>query len=166
MIRNIKFHIGTFLCSILITLLLSFLSGCAGGNFGSLRLSSEVDNLFQSHQVLDNHNYYYSGSDAIPNGIIGVHKDYTLQSGLWKPVDLTPDQLKQWVFLMTNHKGTSIRIYGSRIFGPDGTAIGVWYSPYDQTVVKMLENHDVVIHTPNAEPLDKRKRMGLFLDND
>jgi len=140
------------------------LLSCVGVNYGGLRLSRDVSNLFESFQVLDDHNYYYSGSDARPYGILGIHKDYTLRSELWKPVDLTPDHLKLCVSLMTDHQGTSIKPYGSRIVAPDGSDIGVWYSPWNRTAVKIVEDRYVVISTPYPSPMDRKR--GLFFDVD
>lgn len=145
-----------------ILLLLPFLMGCAAANYGAIRPSSEVNELFESYEVLDDHNYYYSGSAAIPNAIIGIHENYTLKSDLWKSVELTQDQLKKWILLITNNRGFSIRIYGYHILDPQGEIIGVWYSPYNRTVVKMLDDQHVVVHTPTVRPEEKDKGFRFF----
>ncbi|MCU0615405.1 MAG: hypothetical protein MUD09_10080 [Desulfobacterales bacterium] len=139
----------------------ALLISCAGGNYSGLRLSNDVTRLFESYQVLDDHNYYYSGSDARPNAILGVHKDYTLRSNLWKPVRLTPDHLKLWINMMTDHRGTTIRPFGSRVVAPDGKDIGIWYSPWKQTRVRMEDDRHVFINTPTPSP-DNRKRGLIF----
>ncbi len=134
---------------------------CTAANYGGLRLSNEVNRLFESYQVLDDHNYYYSGSDNRPEAILGVHKDYTLSSTLWKPVELTPDQLRTWVNMMTDHRGTSFRTYGARVVAPGEKEIGVWYSPYDWTGVRMENDGRVIINTPTRSPME-RKRGFIF----
>jgi hypothetical protein len=139
---------------------------CAGANYGGLRFSRDVSNLFESYQVLDSHSYYYSGSDARPNGILGLQKNYTLRSKLWKPVELTPDQLRLWVNMMTDHRGTSIRIYGSHVIAPDGTEIGIWYSPWDWTTVKMEDDRHVLIGTPSPSPINKKRVLLFGMDED
>jgi hypothetical protein len=133
---------------------------CTVANRGGLRLSRDVNNLFESYQVLDNHNYYYSGPDARPNAILGIHKDYILKSNLWKPVDLTPDQLSLWIRMMTDHRGTTLRTYGAHVVAPDGKDIGIWYSPWNWTAVRMEDDRHVVINTPVQSPMDREK--GLF----
>jgi hypothetical protein len=151
------------LCFLLVIMvLLSLLMGCAAANYGAIRPSREVNELFESYEVLDNHNYYYSGSAAIPNAIIGIHENFTLKSDLWKPVDLTQDQLKKWILLMTNERGFSIRIYGYHILDPQGAIIGVWYSPHDRTVVKMVGDQHVVVHTPTVRPGERDERFRFF----
>jgi hypothetical protein len=142
----------------------TFFISCVGANYGGLRLSRDVNSLFESYQVLDNYNYYYSGSDARPEAILGVHKDYTLRSNLWKPVEMTPDHLKLWINMMTDHRGTSIRTYGSRVIDPDGKDIGIWYSPWNRTTVRMEDDRHVVINTPSRSPMDRKR--GLFFGNE
>jgi len=65
---------------------------------------------------------------------------------------------------MTDHQGTSIKPYGSRIVAPDGSDIGVWYSPWNRTAVKIVEDRYVVISTPYPSPMDRKR--GLFFDVD
>jgi len=153
----------SFLLSIFFSALLI---SCAGGNYSGLRLSNDVTRLFESYQVLDNHNYYYSGSDARPNAILGVHKDYTLRSNLWKPVQVTPDQLRLWINIMTDHRGTSIRNYGSRVVAPDGKDIGIWYSPWNQTSVRMEDDRHVVINTPSPSPVNRKRGLMFGVEKD
>lgn len=145
-----------------IMLLISLQMGCAAANYGAIRPSSEVNELFESYEVLGDHNYYYSGPAAIPNAIIGIHENYTLKSDLWKPVDLTQDQLKKWILLITNKRGFSIRIYGYHILDPQEEIVGVWYSSYNRTVVKMLDDQHVVVHTPTVRPEEKDKEFRFF----
>jgi hypothetical protein len=133
---------------------------CVGTNYSGLRMSGEVNNLFESYQVLDDYNYYFSGPDARPNAILGVHKDYTLRSNLWKPVELTPDQLKLWINMMTDHRGTALRTYGSRVVALDGKDIGIWYSPWSETAVRMEDDGHVIINPPTRSPMDRKR--GLF----
>ncbi len=126
---------------------------CAGTHNGAIRLSDRVNDLFESNRVLEDYTYYYSGRDARPDAILGVHEKYTLRSRLWKPVDLTPSQLAQWIDMMTDHRGYSIRTYGAEIVGPGNEPVGIWYSPWNWTAVELQENNQVVIHTPAKEPL-------------
>jgi hypothetical protein len=152
-----KISVSFFVMIFFFTLFLS----CVGANYGGLRLSNDVNKIFESHQVLDDYNYYYSGSDNRPAAILGVHKDYTLRSNLWKSVEMTSEQLKLWVNMMTDHRGTDIRIYGSRVISPDGKDIGIWYSPWNHTTVRMEDDGHVVINTPSSSPIH-RKRGLLF----
>jgi hypothetical protein len=152
-----------FLMSVFFVILII---SCAGMSYSGLRMSGEVNNLFESYQVLEDYNYYYSGPDARPHAILGVHKDYTLRSNLWKPVDLTPDQLRLWVNMMTDHKGTALRTYGARVVAPDEREIGIWYSPWSQTAVRLEDDGQVIINTPVPSPVNRKRGVFFGMEAD
>lgn len=149
---------GIALATVLI-LLFSFQTAFGiGKNYGLLKKSTEVNDMFVSHQVLPDHKYYYSGSNAAPNAIIGIHNDYTLESKLWKPVDLTTEQLKKWLNNMLRNRDRPATTWGAYITGPGGKKIGIWFSRWNRTTIKMLDGNRVQIHTPSTmdDPSSKR----------
>jgi hypothetical protein len=121
-------------------------------SYGRLKSSLEIDKMFEEHKVLADHSYFYSGPEMRPNAIIGIDNNYTLNSTLWKPVDLTPEQFKEWIDFMTDYLGYTLFNYGSLILDPTGKRLGVWYSPLNWTIVKMESDESVVVHTPNWNP--------------
>jgi hypothetical protein len=139
-----------FLIIIILLLTISMLWGCSG-KYGYIQKSREAGRSFESLQIWDDHIYYYSGPAAIPYAVIGIHKDYTLKTRLWKKIDLTPDQLRIWLIL--GMQGTfGFPPSGSYIFGSDGQKIGIWYSIFNHTVVKMENDNVVVVHPPSSYP--------------
>jgi hypothetical protein len=134
----------------ILLLMVVMLLGCAG-NYGHIQRSREAGRSFENFQVQPDHIYYYSGPDAIPYAIIGIHKDYTLKTRLWKRVDLTSGLLEVWLDL--GMQGTlGFPPYGSYIFSPDGQKIGIWYSIFRGTVVKMENDNIVIVHPPSSFP--------------
>jgi hypothetical protein len=125
------------------------LAAC-GGSYGSLQRSAAVDDEFQSIQILPEYNYYFTGAYYKPKAIIGIHRDYTLVSKLWKPVDLTADRLNGWIEQMTNFRGYALRNLGSNILNAEGQIIGIWYSPEDFTTIRMLGEKQVSIYPPTG----------------
>ena len=123
---------------------------CAG-NYGHLRPDSEARQAFESHRVLPDHNYYYSGSSSKPRAILGIQKDYRLETKLWKSVDLTSEQLKSWIDNMAPSLGRSINNWGSVIVDHNGKTVGVWYSRHRQTTVELKDNNGIVVHTPKDD---------------
>ena len=65
-----------------------------------------VMQAFDKFQVNPNYNYFYSGSEVYPNAVIGLDKAYTLESHLWKKVDMTPAKLREIVTFMKNKAAT------------------------------------------------------------
>ena len=58
--------------------------------------SREATKIWHSYEIQPNYNYYYSGPNSQPNYIIGIDNKYQFTSKKWKPVDLTPEMLKNW----------------------------------------------------------------------
>ena len=130
------------------------LAGCASSpeahkNDGTLKLSDEVSQIFQTYQVLPNHRYYYTGSSTKPLAIIGIDQKYTLDSPDWMEVlGLSPEQLKKWVNQMLNFE-PAMRTFGSYILSPKGETVGIWYSPEDETFVTVQPDNRVEIIAPS-----------------
>jgi hypothetical protein len=147
--------------ALVLSVLLAVVLGGCFASYGVVRPSAEVDKLFETHQVLADHRYYMDGSDLRPSAIIAIHKEYNLQSSLWRPVALTKTQLSGWVDEMTRYRGYSLYTYGAKIIGPDSRQIGVWYSPHQITKVQQLEGNNVMVLTP-APPSGPDANFGFF----
>ena len=131
-------------------LMISLLAGCAANkvareNSGSLKLSSEVSQIFQTYQVLPQYRYYITGSVTRPHAIMGIDRNYTFDSSLWQAAaDLTPAQLKKWVDQMLGFKPAT-RTLGAYILDPGGERVGIWYSPYPDVPVQVYPDKRIVI---------------------
>jgi hypothetical protein len=148
----------------LIGLAVLVLAAC-GGSYGTLKRSADTNNQFESIQISPKYNYYYTGAYYKPNAIIGLIKEYTLISKLWKPVDLTPERLRGWIEQMTNFRGYALRNFGSNILNAQGEMIGVWYSPEDFTTIRMLDDKQLWIYPPHGRPtFGKENAKNLFQD--
>jgi hypothetical protein len=120
---------------------------------GRINSSQEVTWLFETYTVLPDHNYYYSGPDGKPDAIIGIDKQYILDTKLWKPVDLTPEQLKKWMnFILDSIGFVPIKIFGAHILNPSGQRVGVWYSPWAPSTVIMGTDNHISVYPPNIGP--------------
>lgn len=138
-------------------LLLLLLGGCAGvqpqGEQGKLVLADEVRNIFESNTVLPDHVYYYSGPEAEPEAIIGIHTSFTLQARYWQQVDLNQGQLQSWNRRIDNAHRIRMSYKGFRIMTPDGRQAGVFYSKYEQTVIRFPDEKTIIMYTPGPPPL-------------
>lgn len=144
--------------SALCIMLMLLSSGCAGmplKNYGSIVPEGRVMEAFDKFQVNPNYEYFYSGSEVYPSAVIGLDKSYTLESDLWKKVDMTPAKLRE---IVTNMKDKSASVnfkaplHGFAILDDKGRQIGVWYSIIEATTnssVRMKDNKTVLIDTPD-----------------
>jgi hypothetical protein len=115
--------------------------------------------------VLPDHHYYYTGSDNNPDAIIAIQRKYTLETRLWKSVEATPKQIKDWVDRLTDLRGYGLKTLGSDILGPNGETIGIWYSKKsDFTTVRLLDDNRVMVYPPTEVDRirwDPLKRLGI-----
>jgi hypothetical protein len=143
-------------------LLLLLLGGCAAtgpqGPQGRLERSDEVRKIFESNTVLPNHVYYFSGPEAEPEAIIGIHADFTLQGRYWYRVDLTQEKLQSWNRMIDNAHRFRNSYGGARIMAPDGRQAGVWYSRFDHTVIRFPDAQTILMYTPEP-PSHERLRI-------
>ena len=138
--------------SITPALMIAVLSGCGSSIYGRLQSSHEVTQVFKNNQILSDHQYYFSGFQRIPYGIIGIGSRYRLRSSRWKPIELNPTLLNQLAYRMEHVYSMQPR--GAWILDQDGNRIGIWYSSRDQTKVILEKDNYVVVVTP--EPPDLR----------
>ena len=128
--------------------------GCAtptSGRTSGIRTSQEATDIWHSYDILPNYRYYYTGPDTQPNYIIGIDDRYHLTSKYWKPVDLTPEMLKNWINYYRPRVGYSQDLYGADITDLDGKRVGLWYSVHDWRLLgtaSVGENNQVSVTRP------------------
>ena len=138
-------------CAILLSI---GLLGCAGsGTF--FQRSNDVAIEFQKGIILEDHRYYAGGPEAKPNALAAIHTDYTLESEHWREIgDLTPENLAKLVERVRFVTGAEYKeknfTNGARLVGPDGRAIGVWYSVTAYSQVQYLGDNRIYLSFPPA----------------
>ena len=148
-------HLTTVLM-ITVGLLLPALGGAVdlelpGGislKYGKLERSSEITKLFETHQILPDHQYYYSGWGAVPYAIIAIDNQYKLRKGLWNEVEATVPMLRNWVREMDMIYG--FPPYGFRILDHNCRQLGVWYSSKQWTTIIIEEENKIAVLAPEA----------------
>lgn len=144
---NIEILIIILLAVIAAILLFQRLSG---KRYGVIRPSMEATNAYLAFRVDPAMSYYLSGSEVYPNGIIGVHPSWTLQSDLWKPVAMDSPSLKRYIENMKSlGLPSGVIPYGYEICD-DGTGkIGNLFSlPGQNMTVWLREQNRFEISTP------------------
>jgi hypothetical protein len=107
-------------------------TACAAGP-SHFRRSYDIEYLFEDHQVVADYRYYVSGGTYKPLAIVGLRKDYRLDSPHWQEVDADPEKMVDWMLRMRNQPGAEYNIEpnGARILDNQGNPIGIWYSVWD-----------------------------------
>ena len=127
------------------------LYACSTPNYGNLQPGSEITKIFENNRFLSDHLYYFSGLQGVPDAIIAVHPNYSLQSRNWQQVDLTASTLKTWAFRMTSIQ--LIKPQGAWILDPDGNRIGIWFAAQRHTVVRLESDNRIVVVPPKQPDL-------------
>lgn len=152
----------TILAGLVFVIIQSTLIGCATGVKSSGVITSrEATEIWHSYEIQPNYHYYYSGGDVQPFYVIGIDDRYTLMTKLWKPVDLTPEMLKNWFNYLRPRVGYSPYPYGAFITGPNGERIGLWYSVRDwrdKGSAILAENNRVIVKVPILTGAQRRQR--------
>jgi hypothetical protein len=118
--------------------------------WGKIKTDEAVKKSFEKYEVKSSVNYYISGPDNYPTAILGLDKSYTLDTNLWKKVELTPELLRSLVSNMQKSAGDYDQSqFGFLVLDNNGKQIGVWYSLITaNTFVKIKEDKKVVIWQP------------------
>lgn len=141
----------------LLVLLLFVLSsaGCAGQlmkNYGSFESDKGITQEFEASRVRPGVHYFISGSDVYPNAILALNRQYILEESLWKPVDMTPELLKELVWGMQKRAGElGLSLMGWSVRDEKGQEIGVWYSVLFATTSVKVDGNRATIYRPSQD---------------
>ncbi len=153
-------HIAT------VTLLSLFmLTGCVTTGPSSYAYSGDVDRMFEPPKptLLADHTYYFRGTETEPDSIIAIDNQFTMNSKAWSRVDINQKMLDDWAFWMDTYLGWWNCPYrGVILLAPDGQQVGVGYSKYTFSVVKMTGPNALVVYPPQALGSCRRQE---FLDD-
>ena len=134
------------------------LSACTGGgNYGRLIGAADVYNPMRQGPIGADYQYYQTPDREQPDAIIAIHKDHTLDAGDdWTAVDVGAGS-QSWG-VATGGMGSDPMLL--EIQGPVGQHIGLWYSVWESTVVKLEGNNRVQVYPPDPSsgPGDREDR--------
>jgi hypothetical protein len=153
-----KLHVGRMPgAAIMFFMFLVILGGCKTSNYGRLQSNPDITSAFEAYQIMPDHTYYYRGSASRPIVIVGIHKDFELNSKLWVEVDPQSKDFRSVIDrISVQGMGGTTRPWGFRILDHSGSSVGVWYSAIRAAAVEVNENGQIV----NLSPLKMVTRGG------
>ena len=142
---------------VLFFMFLTILGGCAMSNYGRLESNSDIRRAFETYQIMPDHTYYYRGTFSRPFVIVGINKNFELNSKLWVEIDPQSKDFRTLIDRVSlQGSGSTTRPWGFRILDHSGSAVGVWYSAIRAAAVEVNENGQIV----NLSPLRMVTRGG------
>jgi hypothetical protein len=143
----------------LTAVLILALTGCASFKMrGSLQADQAVDRSFERFEFRQDMNYYSSGSDSYPNALMGLDKQYTLESDLWKKVESAATFKEMVQGMQKKTSEMNLVLHGFRILDNEGKAIGIWYAILEaRAALVMKEDKRVLVYTPDLDLYIRRE---------
>lgn len=129
------------------------LAGCGGGRYGGLRPFEGRKLDRRDGSMGANYLYYRAPNVERPNAVVAIDKRYTLQTSAWSAIPAAADGRDWRVYVAS--LGSPPKILEIR--GPDGEHIGIWYSVWSSTVVKLLDDHTVMVYPPDPNSGPQRR---------
>jgi hypothetical protein len=131
-----------------------FLFSCAGKQgmsweYGYLIKNMSLKNTYHNKETLPDYNYYYYGT-GLPKVVIGIDKKYKFNDRLWFKMENQADVYNKIKFL-DDRLGARISnyVFFADIVSKDGEKIGIWFSYYTYTVIKIdPDKKSIIIFSP------------------
>jgi len=125
------------------------LISCSMSNYGKLKSTPEVTRAFKVYQILPGHKYYYRGTYSQPVVIVGINKNYELNSKLWVGIDPKSKDFRKLIDKVSlQGSGSTTDPWGFTILDNSGRDVGVWYSAIRAAAVEINENGQIVNLSP------------------
>ena len=106
------------------------------GSYGRLVTSPVTLDHYQQRTLPANLQYYYCGRAGLPDAVIGLTDTYVFNDRLWFRIDTTNAVYEKIRNLSDLHpNATSMRV--ADILDPGGKWIGLWFSFYHHTPVRI-----------------------------
>jgi hypothetical protein len=138
--------------------IIGLLAACAGGSYGRLVGSTGIDQRMQRGPIGPDYRYYMTPSTAAPTAVIAIHKEYTLKTTAWTAIGTGSEQPKRWRVHVGAMKMAPKLL---EIQGPNGEHIGLWYSVWTSSTVKLLDNNEVQVFPPNTQSRGGRPKIKI-----
>ncbi|MCP3942826.1 MAG: hypothetical protein GY710_15255 [Desulfobacteraceae bacterium] len=139
-------------------ILLFFLIGCLGSS-GKLKFNSALLDQYRAKVLSKTYNYYYCGRSTIPYAVVGIDDTYEFSTRFWFKIESEQAVYKK-IANLSDFEPNSGPLVGSDILDENGNKIGVWFSHYRYTVVRVIpESRRVEVFNPYKP--NAMDRMGL-----
>jgi hypothetical protein len=147
---RLKIHMGRLPGAVvLFFMFFTALGGGALSNYGRLESNSVIRRAFVTNQIMPDHTYYYRGTFSRPFVIVGINKNFELNSKLWVEIDPQSKDFRTLIDRVSlQGSGSTTRPWGFRILDHSGSAVGVWYSAIRAAAVEVNENGQIVNLSP------------------
>jgi hypothetical protein len=118
--------------------------GCMAA-YGQLKGDPALTDVFLNKDALPDYNYYYNGRANVPYAVIGIDPQYEFQDRVWHRIDSREDVVAKVANIRSWNREWS---QGAEIVDASGNRIGIWFSYYRHTTVKVGPENKVAVYSP------------------
>ncbi len=124
------------------------LTGCVSGTYGKLKTNETLMGQYKDKTLPGDYQYYYCGRSGLPYAVVGIDRDYSFDEKFWSKIESTEDIYLK-IRNLNDHSWGSTIMFSKEILGPDGKKIGIWFSYYNTTPVKVdSQTNSVAVYNP------------------
>ena len=114
-------------------------------SYGRIKANPDLTNVFKQQQTLPDYIYYYCGRENLPYAVVGIDPRYEFQDRLWHRLETKAAVSKSVAGIrLWNDRWAR----GAEILDPAGNRIGIWFSYYSSTTVKVGPGNRVAVYNP------------------
>jgi hypothetical protein len=126
----------------MLLVLLVTLAGCIE-NYGKIRPNPSLVEAYKTRQLLPEYQYYYCGRSRLPYAVIGIDPKYKFPDRLWYKIK-TKEDVYNKIYKLMQTPWESPGVTAADILDSSGHKIGIWFSYYSTTVVKIVPETNII----------------------
>ena len=136
-----------------VVILSIFLIGCVGVS-GKLKSNPTLLAQYKDKALSKTYNYYYCGRSSLPYAVVGIDNTYGFNDRLWFKIE-SEQAVYEKIRNLSDLEIDSFPMAGADILDGQGNKIGVWFSHYRHTPVRVDDKSRMVEvfnpYNPNDE---------------
>lgn len=112
------------------------LIGACAGSYGKLVSTPVFLDQYKQQTLPSDLQYYYCGRSGLPYAVVGINDTYRFNDRVWFRID-TMDEVYKKIYNLSDLHPHARTMRTADILDPDGNRIGVWFSFYHHTPVRV-----------------------------
>jgi hypothetical protein len=136
---------------------MALIGGCTG-SYGKLVTSPVSLDQYRQQALPADLQYYYCGRSGLPYAVVGIDNTYRFNDRVWFKIDTMDEVYKKIANLSDLHPNARF-MRAADILDPQGRRIGVWFSFYHYTPVRVDEDSGIL---NIFNPYDPDEEQGLI----
>jgi hypothetical protein len=135
------------------------MSACAG-SYGKLVTSPVSLDQYRQQTLPADFDYYYCGRSGLPYAVVGLDDTYRFNDRVWFKIE-SMDEVYEKIYNLSDLHPHARTMRAADILDPGGKRIGVWFSFYHHTPVRVDPDSGIL---DIFNPYDPNEDEGLFRD--